>query len=641
MPDAVVLCGGLTGRRRAGKQLLELDVSHRASTSHRIDFTTERIMAPLADDIPDVIADAVEVAAYVFCADRLVRRGAAVQSSRIGSEWERRLSFRIPVRRPDIWERPEVRSCLIDVLSFLSGDRFEIEFAPASAPVNVEPFLGFGDANAQVIRPDLVMMFSGGLDSLAGVAQEVLGAGKSAILVTHQSANTIIEHQNRLAAAVKQRSRAGQLYYAPVRVRRGVAKPIEHSQRLRSFLFATLGMAYARMFGLDRVHFFENGITSFNLPIAEHVLGTRASRTTHPKVLAGYERLFSHLLETEIRFNNPFLWQTKADVVRTIAQHGCGNLIPLTTSCAAVRNFSMTGQQCGVCSQCVERRIAIAAAGFDGADGPYQTDFFAGPIEDGRALTMVEGHLLRARRLSGMSQTAFLANHGHAFRAYKHMGLPTEAAARRTFELHQRYGKEFVQVVNGELASRASIEGIRSVNPHSLLGMVLPHEPLGPSVLDGSEREPIAERQPPKGRPRRIMIAFALDRTRKRVVFANGPELKGVAYKLFEKLVEHQEAEAKAGEPHSYVLTKNLAPALGKHEEALRTQINRHRAELRRQFEEHLGYTLDLHDVIQNDHWKGYRINPNVLVLTVSQLAGAAELSRNRSSDVTERTHSR
>ena len=338
-----------------------------------------------------------------------------------------------------------------------------------------------------------------------------------------------------------------------------------------------------------------------------------------------------------MHFDNPFLWQTKADVVRTIAQHGCGDLIPLTTSCAAVRNFSMTRQQCGVCSQCVERRIATAATDFDGADGPYQTDFFAGPIEDGKALTMVEGHLLRARRLSGMSQTAFLANHGHAFRAFKHIGLPTEAAAQSTFELHQRYGQEFVEVVNRALASRASIEAIRSVESRSVLGMVLPHERLAPRILDGSEREPIAERQPPKGKPRNIVVAFALDRSRKRVVFANGPELKGVAYELFEKLIEHREAEASAAEPHPYFLTRKLASALGKNQDALRRQVNRHRADLRLQFEEQFGYTPDLHDVIENDSWKGYRINRHVLVVTMAQLAGTADLSRNLPSDVTER----
>ena len=64
--------------------------------------------------------------------------------------------------------------------------------------------------------------------------------------------------------------------------------PIEKTQRTRSFLFASLAFVLARMFGKERFTFFENGVISFNLPIAGDVLGARATRTTHPRVIRGF-----------------------------------------------------------------------------------------------------------------------------------------------------------------------------------------------------------------------------------------------------------------------------------------------------------------------------------------------------------------
>src|SRR6266576_6029894 len=102
-----------------------------------------------------------------------------------------------------------------------------------------------------------------------------------------------------------------------------VAATVEYSQRTRSFLFVSLGMAIARAFGRDTIQFFENGITSFNLPIAEHVIGTRASRTTHPKTVAAFARLFSLLLQRRVNIENQFLWRTKSEVVEILRTNGC------------------------------------------------------------------------------------------------------------------------------------------------------------------------------------------------------------------------------------------------------------------------------------------------------------------------------
>src|SRR5262245_12354095 len=140
------------------------------------------------------------------------------------------------------------------------------------------------------------------------------------------------------------------------------------------------------MSGLDELRFYENGITSLNLPPSAQVVGARASRTTHPRVLAGFRTLMTALCGKPFAVESPFQWDTKADVVRRIADAGCGGLIRLSTSCGhtwALRTRTHT--HCGVCSQCIDRRFAILTAGQganDPADG-YAVDLLVGERQDG------------------------------------------------------------------------------------------------------------------------------------------------------------------------------------------------------------------------------------------------------------------
>ena len=85
-------------------------------------------------------------------------------------------------------------------------------------------------------------------------------------------------------------------------INKGQEEAAEFTQRSRSLMFATLGFVVARMFGLNDLSFYENGVMSINLPIAEHVLGSRASRTTHPRVFTDFSRLFSLLLSERLRY---------------------------------------------------------------------------------------------------------------------------------------------------------------------------------------------------------------------------------------------------------------------------------------------------------------------------------------------------
>ncbi|MDA2915155.1 hypothetical protein MYX77_14610, partial [Acidobacteriia bacterium AH_259_A11_L15] len=81
--------------------------------------------------------------------------------------------------------------------------------------------------------------------------------------------------------------------HIPVWINKDEALGREPTQRSRSFLYASLATAVAGVFGLRRIRFYENGVVSLNLPISAQVIGARATRSTHPKALKAFERLFS------------------------------------------------------------------------------------------------------------------------------------------------------------------------------------------------------------------------------------------------------------------------------------------------------------------------------------------------------------
>ena len=82
--------------------------------------------------------------------------------------------------------------------------------------------------------------------------------------------------------------RAHQIFYIPVNITNAGIEARDNSQRTRSFLFACLALAVARMFDRDRFVVYENGVVSINLPITRDVL---ARVRPEPHILGCYAAL--------------------------------------------------------------------------------------------------------------------------------------------------------------------------------------------------------------------------------------------------------------------------------------------------------------------------------------------------------------
>ena len=323
--------------------------------------------------------DFLEIASYVFTADCSTQRGEW-RDEKSEEPWGRDLAFLIGVREPEFWEAPKVKSLMQEVLSFLSNDNYSFQFVPLEKDrVGQTPYFEFRDQEDWTFhRPDRVVMFSGGLDSLAGIVEAAAYGGES-VLVSHRPVSTLDARQRKLFSELSNRY-PGQLIHVPVWVNKNERFGREPTQRTRSFLFAVLGALVAQSIDAQGIRFYENGVLSVNLPLAEEALRARASRTTHPVTLHLLSSLAATVMERELPIDNPFLFKTKTEVVQILAEHDQTDLIALSCSCSHLMFQPSEKRHCGHCSQCIDRRFAIAGAGLLSKDPEqdYANDVFTG-----------------------------------------------------------------------------------------------------------------------------------------------------------------------------------------------------------------------------------------------------------------------
>ena len=435
----------------------------------------ENISAKLAKNLHDTVLDLLEVASYVYCADQAVSRGGMTIRSN-GEDWRRRFHIAIPVRLPDLWNSSEIKSALEETLGFLSDDHYDFKFTKLTSPSLVEQYFPF-DNNAPWFKADTIALFSAGLDSLAGAVDEIVLQGMKPVLVSHRPVAKISTWQTNLLKAFSEELNFKQQFlHVPVWVNKYSGLTHDTSQRSRSFLYGMLGAALAIMQELDEVRFYENGIISSNLPFSDQVVGSRATRSTHPKALKGFSKLVSVLVGKDFKFQNPYFWKTKSEVVQIIKSAGMEKLIGFSRSCSHVRTAENISTHCGVCSQCVDRRIATAyndLSAHDPAES-YKIDLFSGRLEKTEDRTMVESIIRIAAEIEKMDDAAFFGRFPEATRIITHLDMSPSQAAKGLYDLYKRYSAQVGAVVENQIHKHVPQIRKGEVPPNSLVGMLLP-----------------------------------------------------------------------------------------------------------------------------------------------------------------------
>ncbi len=381
-------------------------------------------------------------------------------------------SFRIPVREIAIWQQEEVEEALVDALSFLSDDEFHFEWAHYQEKRILDDCIQFSEIPLKESVSEVVL-FSGGLDSLGGAVQELIVDQRPVLLLNHRPTPKLAPSHQRLIDSIKATHGRAFFVHLPVRVNKDRGLNSEMTQRTRSFLFASLGYVLATSIGLNRFRFYENGVVSLNLPLATQVVGARASRTTHPRTLSSFSRLFSLLSSRSFRVENPFQCKTRTEIVESILEAGCGHLIGGTISCVHTWNRTNQHPHCGTCSQCIDRRLAVLAAQasqYDPADG-YKVDLLTGNREQS-SRTMLAVYLETANRIPRYTPADFFAHFGEAVRAFGSLEHSPELSAVAIYEMMRRHSEAVNRVVDSALRDHATAIRQRALPSTCLVRLV-------------------------------------------------------------------------------------------------------------------------------------------------------------------------
>ena len=443
--ERIILCSGINPPGLAGRPK-EIERLNLWKTKDGINVTL-----PVSDldqkfwhDISPAFLDLIEIATYVYTADQAVGRGGK-EVETFGAGWRRSFIFHIPVRMAELWGSPKVTGILTETLSFLSDDYYEFHFYPAQGAPEYQQYLKFSNAAGKSFQPKQVVLYSGGLDSLAGAITEALDEKERVVLVSHRP--TFKFETLRDEIAQKLAKRAGDLkpLYVPVRIHKDSEIGTEPTQRSRSFLYASLAATVAQMVGLDGIRFYENGVVSLNLPPCEQIIGSRATRTTHPRVLRGFQSLFSEISGRKFTVQNPFAWKTKGEIIKVILDHGCGDLIKPSRSCASTWERTKQHTHCGICSQCVDRRVAMIATGAEEFDpvGQYEVDIVKESIPDEKERIMMVSYFERANEFRNIKTAdQLLEKYNEVADALRYADKNADSALSKILDLHQRHAAE-------------------------------------------------------------------------------------------------------------------------------------------------------------------------------------------------------
>ena len=339
----------------------------------------QRLSRAFCQALPANLADPLDIVMAVYAADRRSRR----DFKRLKSG-QRSIRVRVGVRNPGLWATRELAHKFGELLYWLSEDEWSLEFARRqTAPSSAESDRFLFQLPPE--PPTTVSLFSGGLDSLAGlVARTEEGLGGSRVLVSGYTHNRLAHQQRLQVDLIRSAWRSDGPFKGAAGVRHvavpfGIRKPRgyreEPGQRTRALVFLVLGVATALQAGTDTLWVYENGIGALNLPLNETQLGIDNYRGVHPRSLMLAQDFLSLALDKPANIRNPFQFSTKAQMCKSLVGSGIAGAVSYTVSCDGFpQRIRDQPSQCGRCTSCILRRQSLQASGLEQFDRGYRYD---------------------------------------------------------------------------------------------------------------------------------------------------------------------------------------------------------------------------------------------------------------------------
>lgn len=427
--------------------------------------------------------DLLEMAAYVFAADRSTYRGDkdAVEFH----AWGRKMRFIMKVRDYEFWNRTDVKESLAEALRFMTGDaQYTFEFQPGHSTPQQTSFFDREEFSLKVDNPTSVVLFSGGLDSLSGTVEQLEHTQNDLFLISHWSGQPSTKKvQNCLVDALK-KNYPGRIRHCVFECGLRGGRPPDETQRTRAFLFGSIAFAVAYQANLSGCFAYENGVTSLNFARREDARNGRSSRTTHPKTHALMEKFMRLFSAQNFEIENPFWNQSKTDIIRKLGNSPRKDLISSAVSCSTTFDAPGSASHCGCCFQCIDRRLSAYAAGMQDYDdvGIYGYDVITKTMPDHQTKTAVLDYVRQAYAFEQSSVDSFCDGRWVEIDdATEFMEMSDEDAVDAIWELCRQHGH---QVAEGIVALRNQHDDLRNIpEKNSLLDLLAQHSHLKPDAL--------------------------------------------------------------------------------------------------------------------------------------------------------------
>jgi len=346
-------------------------------------YLNDEYLLSTGDQTATIVADLLDVACSITYADRKYKRSRHKDIWTQSLGWMRTFNLTIGVREPDRWNAPTTKRALEQLLGWLTEDAWHLTFALQPNPVRRR-----SDAQSTLpfrATPGRVVLFSGGLDSLAGVSA-LVQEDRDTPLYLMSAVSPRMDMPEKIASRI--RAVYPQVEFAAfpfhlVHTDRHDQRADDASQRSRGFLFFAFAAAVAATTGSNNIISCENGIGAINLPMNWLQLGTQNTRAMHPRTLVEMQVFLELLGLPHLRLELPFLWKTKGEVCSVLAETPLRDLTRLTVSCdnfpdrTVPRPAPDVEVHCGECTSCMLRRLAVANAGLKEPDVPtvrYKVD---------------------------------------------------------------------------------------------------------------------------------------------------------------------------------------------------------------------------------------------------------------------------
>lgn len=292
--------------------------------------------------------------------------------------WSRDIEVEFPVESPEIFNAG--KTDLEQLLSFLTGDNWNIIFAKReNAILYLHKLRGkvYKDEYCKSFKK--VSLFSGGLDSLVGVIDQLSKSQDKLVLVSHYDAafKGAKSDQDKINLNLLPRYKNR---YHLIQTRVDLSEHdtngnvIENETTLRSRSFLFLAQAILVSHSIDEnvdIYIPENGTISLNHPLTPSRRSSCSTRTAHPYYLIKVGEFISKLgLNHSIK--NDYGMKTKGQMLEECEDRDT-LLATYEDSCSCakrgtrkdIRDIMNGTNHCGICMPCIYRRVALHKIGLD------------------------------------------------------------------------------------------------------------------------------------------------------------------------------------------------------------------------------------------------------------------------------------